>query len=365
MLTDRATINVCGGRGGNGCASFRREKHVPRGGPDGGDGGRGGDVVIVATRQVRDLTYFRHHVHFKGGNGGHGSGQRRHGRAGDAGHDLGARRHRGPRPRRHAARRPRPRGPIGRRGARAAKAAAATPASSRRLDGRRKFAERGLERRRTLDRPHAQAHRRRRPRRAAQCRQVVLARRPHAGPSRRSPPTRSRPSNPISARSIVDGTPSCWPTSPASSKARARAPGSATAFSHTSSAPGRSSSSSTSRTVPRRSSRRCPRCAPNCAPLGRRWARGRPGGPQQDRSRSTRPWSRRLLEGGLTGAASPARRPDDLGRRRRGARAPRARHCASCSGRADAEVADRAEERIGTGGAAPGGDRVGDYSHRA
>jgi len=82
MLTDRATINVCGGRGGSGCASFRREKHVPRGGPDGGNGGIGGDVVIAATRQVRDLTYFRHHVHFKGGNGGHGSGQRRHGRAG-------------------------------------------------------------------------------------------------------------------------------------------------------------------------------------------------------------------------------------------------------------------------------------------
>lgn len=82
MLTDRATINVCGGRGGSGCASFRREKHVPRGGPDGGNGGLGGDVIIVATRQVRDLTYFRHHVHFKGGNGGHGSGQKRHGRAG-------------------------------------------------------------------------------------------------------------------------------------------------------------------------------------------------------------------------------------------------------------------------------------------
>jgi GTP-binding protein len=84
MLTDHATINVRGGRGGAGCVSLRREKHVPKGGPDGGDGGRGGDVVLRASRQVRDLTYFRHHVHFKGRSGGHGQGQKRHGHDGDA-----------------------------------------------------------------------------------------------------------------------------------------------------------------------------------------------------------------------------------------------------------------------------------------
>jgi GTP-binding protein len=82
MLSDHASINVRGGDGGAGSVSFRREKHVPRGGPDGGNGGPGGDVVIVATRQFRDLSYFRHKVHFKGQRGGHGMGQKRHGKAG-------------------------------------------------------------------------------------------------------------------------------------------------------------------------------------------------------------------------------------------------------------------------------------------
>ncbi len=84
MLTDRATINVRAGRGGAGSVSLRREKHVPRGGPDGGDGGRGADVVLVASRQVRDLTAFRHKVHYRAGNGGHGSGQKRHGKDGES-----------------------------------------------------------------------------------------------------------------------------------------------------------------------------------------------------------------------------------------------------------------------------------------
>ncbi len=83
MLSDHAFINVCGGSGGAGSVSFRREKHVPRGGPDGGNGGDGGDVVMVATRQFRDLAYFRHKVHFKGQRGGHGAGQKRHGKAGE------------------------------------------------------------------------------------------------------------------------------------------------------------------------------------------------------------------------------------------------------------------------------------------
>ncbi len=83
MLSDHATINVRGGSGGAGAVSFRREKHVPRGGPDGGNGGPGGDVVIVASRQHRDLAYFRHKVHFRGQRGGHGMGQNRHGKAGE------------------------------------------------------------------------------------------------------------------------------------------------------------------------------------------------------------------------------------------------------------------------------------------
>ena len=82
MLSDHASINVRGGAGGAGSVSFRREKHVPRGGPDGGNGGPGGDVLIVATRQFRDLSYFRHNVHFKGERGGHGAGRKRHGKAG-------------------------------------------------------------------------------------------------------------------------------------------------------------------------------------------------------------------------------------------------------------------------------------------
>lgn len=79
MLADRAKINVRGGHGGNGCVSFRREKYVPKGGPDGGDGGRGGDVVITATRQMRDLARFRQKVHFAAPRGQHGRGSGRHG----------------------------------------------------------------------------------------------------------------------------------------------------------------------------------------------------------------------------------------------------------------------------------------------
>jgi GTP-binding protein len=79
MLADRAKINVRAGRGGNGCVSFRREKYVPKGGPDGGDGGRGGDVVLVATRQVPDLRRFQQQHHFRAANGTHGQGSLRRG----------------------------------------------------------------------------------------------------------------------------------------------------------------------------------------------------------------------------------------------------------------------------------------------
>lgn len=82
-FTDRAKIHVQGGRGGQGCLSFRREAHTPKGGPDGGNGGRGGDVLLVADEQLTDLTPFRTRVHHKAPAGGAGEGRNRHGRNGD------------------------------------------------------------------------------------------------------------------------------------------------------------------------------------------------------------------------------------------------------------------------------------------
>ena len=81
-MQDRARIHVQAGAGGNGCLSFRREAHVPRGGPDGGDGGRGGDVVLVCDDSLRDLQSFRRRSHFKARRGGHGQGSLRHGAEG-------------------------------------------------------------------------------------------------------------------------------------------------------------------------------------------------------------------------------------------------------------------------------------------
>jgi GTPase len=83
VLTDRARIEVTAGRGGDGCLSFRREAHVPKGGPDGGDGGRGGDVVVLCDDSLRDLQAFRRRAHFRAGRGGHGQGALRHGADGD------------------------------------------------------------------------------------------------------------------------------------------------------------------------------------------------------------------------------------------------------------------------------------------
>ena len=79
MFHDRARIHVLAGRGGDGGLSFRREKHVPKGGPDGGDGGRGGDVVLVADARLRDLSSFRAKTRFKAGRGEPGRGARKHG----------------------------------------------------------------------------------------------------------------------------------------------------------------------------------------------------------------------------------------------------------------------------------------------
>ena len=82
MLSDRAKIYVEGGRGGNGVVSFRREAHVPRGGPDGGDGGRGGDVVLVCDSSRRDLASLRFSPHHRAGRGEHGRGKQQHGARG-------------------------------------------------------------------------------------------------------------------------------------------------------------------------------------------------------------------------------------------------------------------------------------------
>jgi GTPase len=81
MFVDEAKIHVQSGRGGRGCVSFRREKFVPRGGPDGGDGGKGGDIYFRATDRLNTLQEFRHRRHFKSANGQHGKGSNKTGRS--------------------------------------------------------------------------------------------------------------------------------------------------------------------------------------------------------------------------------------------------------------------------------------------
>ena len=83
MFVDRARVVVEGGRGGKGAISFRREAHVPRGGPDGGDGGRGGDVVLVADAALSTLADFRYRQRFRAESGASGAGRKRHGKSGD------------------------------------------------------------------------------------------------------------------------------------------------------------------------------------------------------------------------------------------------------------------------------------------
>ena len=83
MFHDRARIEVRGGRGGDGSLSFRREKYVPKGGPDGGDGGSGGDVVLLADPDRRDLSFFQRKRRFEGGRGVHGQGKNKHGADGE------------------------------------------------------------------------------------------------------------------------------------------------------------------------------------------------------------------------------------------------------------------------------------------
>jgi GTP-binding protein len=82
MLVDTARIHVKAGNGGNGSASFRREKYVPRGGPDGGDGGRGGDIVLQVVPNLNTLLPFQYVTLYQAEPGGHGAGRNKTGRSG-------------------------------------------------------------------------------------------------------------------------------------------------------------------------------------------------------------------------------------------------------------------------------------------
>jgi len=82
-LIDQAEIEVKAGDGGRGSVSFRREKFVPRGGPDGGDGGKGGDVFVEADKDIGSLMKYRHQRHYKAGDGARGSGQKKSGKGGE------------------------------------------------------------------------------------------------------------------------------------------------------------------------------------------------------------------------------------------------------------------------------------------
>src|SRR6266536_1668730 len=82
MFVDRVKVFVQAGKGGSGGGSFRREKFVPKGGPDGGDGGRGGDVILRADRHVDNLANLFYEPLIKAKNGGHGRGKKMSGRAG-------------------------------------------------------------------------------------------------------------------------------------------------------------------------------------------------------------------------------------------------------------------------------------------
>ncbi len=83
QFIDEVKIHVSAGNGGNGAVSFRREKFIPRGGPDGGDGGRGGNIILKCTRDLNTLIDYRYQQHFKAKNGVAGMGRRKNGAGGD------------------------------------------------------------------------------------------------------------------------------------------------------------------------------------------------------------------------------------------------------------------------------------------
>lgn len=82
MFVDQVKVELCAGRGGNGCSSFRRERYVPRGGPDGGDGGDGGHVIIIAEDGVNSLVNLSHQYQWRAERGAHGSGSNKKGKRG-------------------------------------------------------------------------------------------------------------------------------------------------------------------------------------------------------------------------------------------------------------------------------------------
>lgn len=83
QFIDEAKINIASGRGGNGASSFRREKYIPYGGPDGGDGGRGGDVIFKCVKNLNTLIDFRYQQHFKAQSGQNGQGRNKNGKSGE------------------------------------------------------------------------------------------------------------------------------------------------------------------------------------------------------------------------------------------------------------------------------------------
>jgi GTPase len=83
MFLDEVDIHVSAGDGGSGCMSFRREKYIPKGGPDGGDGGRGGNVVLCASEQLNTLHHLQGRTNLRAERGVHGMGKKRHGRRGE------------------------------------------------------------------------------------------------------------------------------------------------------------------------------------------------------------------------------------------------------------------------------------------
>jgi len=82
-FVDEATIKVQAGSGGNGCLSFRREKFIPFGGPDGGDGGNGGSIYLLADESINTLVDFRHQRHFRAQRGENGRGRLQTGKSGE------------------------------------------------------------------------------------------------------------------------------------------------------------------------------------------------------------------------------------------------------------------------------------------
>jgi GTP-binding protein len=83
QFIDEVRILVKGGDGGRGCVSFRREKFVPRGGPDGGDGGKGGDIILIVREGLSTLLDLRYQQHYRAANGAHGQGKKQQGKSGD------------------------------------------------------------------------------------------------------------------------------------------------------------------------------------------------------------------------------------------------------------------------------------------